>query len=105
MHEPPDRVALEPMLEGEIMATELKLSVTCDRCRRVETRDTAPSGSTAKDPQFSATLLTSPGGKLHAFTFEDLCGPCENTVMNHLAAIEKKVEKKSPDRKGTKAAK
>lgn len=83
------------------MATEIKLSVTCDRGKRVETRDTPQAGSTGHDPQFSATLIASPG-KVHHVAFDDLCGPCLNTIANHLTAVEKKVEKKSPDRKAAK---
>lgn len=87
------------------MASELMMQVKCDRCERLETRPVTEEtkriaeGSAVR--QFAA-LLVSSSGKEHKVTIGDLCGPCENTVMNHLAAIEKKVEKKSPDRKAKK---
>ncbi len=87
------------------MATELMMQVKCDRCERLETRPVKEEtkriaeGSAVK--QFSATLVSS-DGKSRTIEIGDLCGPCENTIANHLAAIEKKVEKKSPDRKAKK---
>jgi len=83
------------------MAAEIKLSITCDRCKRIEMRDAPDASSTARATQFKATLTTS-NGKAHEYSFVDLCGPCENTVSNLLGSIAKKVEKKSPDRKAAK---
>lgn len=83
------------------MATEMKYSVTCDRCKRVELRDEPPTRPPTSPEQFTATMRTA-SGKEHTVTIGDLCGPCENTVMNLLGSISKKVEKKSPNRTGAK---
>lgn len=88
------------------MASELKIEVRCDRCQRLETRPVDEEQQRIMNggavDQFSATLKTA-SGKEHTVKIGDLCGPCENTVMNHLASIAKKVEKKSPDRTSKKS--
>lgn len=86
------------------MATEMTMSVTCDRCARVETRPLPEKHPATHDraPSFSATIRPL-GEQPRNVAIVDLCEPCMRTVSNLLAGIEKKVEKKSPDR--TKAKK
>ncbi len=77
------------------MARKQVVEVQCDRCARVEHR---VDQGTKHETTLYVSFVKTDSSHLEA-AFEDLCGPCRETVEGHLMAATKKIDGQSPDRK------
>ena len=78
------------------MARKQVVEVQCDRCERVEYQE--PKGKQSVEATLEILLMNSNGESGYNFKFNDLCSPCESTVLKLVEQIAKKVTGKSPSR-------
>lgn len=77
------------------MARRTVVEVDCSRCDRKELVDESKLPQTGTGSP--AILIRMEDGT--TVQFDDLCGPCKTAVSTHVAAIGKKIEGVSPERK------
>lgn len=76
------------------------IEVQCSRCARVEHKDLTLTDTDELTPLFEAKLFPPISGSEGArvIKFEDLCGPCYQTVVSLVDQIGAKLKGSSPDR-------
>lgn len=78
------------------MARRTVVEVQCSRCDRKELVEEHVAATGALTPPKAIIIKMSDGTTVE---FDDLCGPCKAAVGTHVAAIGKKIEGVSPERK------